>query len=177
MKKLSLPEIAIVTVLGAGFSPVAPATVASAVVCILLWFAPALLTWPWALLVIPVSLLGVWWSNRAIITFDPQSPGLFRALRRPNPKKEDPDQVVFDELVGQWITLLPVYSLLGFDRLLGFVCAFFVFRFFDIVKPLGIRSTQHLRGGWGVMVDDVIAGLYGALLLSIAFRVIPVLLP
>lgn len=172
MKKLSLPEIAIVTVLGTGFFPIAPATVASAVVCVILWFAPALLTWPWALLVIPVSLLGVWWSDRAIATFDLQSPGRFQALRRPNPKKEDPDQVVFDELAGQWITLLAVPH-----TLLGFVCAFFVFRFFDIVKPLGIRSTQHLRGGWGVMVDDVIAGLYGALILSIAFRVIPVLFP
>ncbi|MBU0508110.1 phosphatidylglycerophosphatase A [bacterium] len=170
MSKLTWPEIVVVTVLGTGFSPVAPATVASAVTCVILWFIPALLRWPWALLVIPVTLLGVWWSQRAIITFDPQEPGRFRKLRRPSPKKEDPDQVVFDEFAGQWITLLAVPH-----TLLGFVLAFLVFRFLDIVKPLGIRATQRYKDGWGVMLDDVVAGVYGAVPLFLTFRIGPLL--
>jgi phosphatidylglycerophosphatase A len=46
---------------------------------------------------------------------------------------------------------------------------FLLFRFFDIVKPLGIRQVERLEGGWGIMLDDILAGVYGNLVLQIVF--------
>ncbi len=168
MSRISLPEIAVTTVLGSGFSPIAPATVASAVTCAIFWFIPAALRWPWFLLIIPLTFIGVWLSHRAIVAFDIVTDQRFKKLRRPNPKKDDPDQVVFDEFIGQWITLLAVPH-----TLVGFGIAFFVFRFFDIIKPLGVGSLQKAKGGWGVMLDDVLAGGWGAVLLLIVYKVLP----
>jgi phosphatidylglycerophosphatase A len=162
VSRLSWPETALVTVLGSGFSPIAPATVASAVTCVIFWFVPAALEWPWALLIIPAFLLGVWLSNRAIVKFEVNEDPRFKSLRRPNPKKDDPDQVTFDEFVGQWITLLAVPH-----HLVWFVAAFVVFRVFDILKPLGISACQKASAGWGVMLDDLLAGLWGVGLLLI----------
>jgi phosphatidylglycerophosphatase A len=95
----------------------------------------------------------------------------FTALRRPNPKKQDPDPVVFDEFIGQWITLFAVPH-----TILGYIAAFFVFRFFDILKPLGIGKTQKAPGGWGVMLDDVLAGIAGAIVFYVALKFWPGLL-
>ena len=61
---------------------------------------------------------------------------------------------MLDEIVGVWITML--YFPIDFWHL---VAAFFLFRFFDIFKPLGIRRLEQLPGGWGVMLDDVAAGI------------------
>jgi phosphatidylglycerophosphatase A len=146
----------VVTVLGTGFSPIAPATVASALTCIILWFTPALLRWPWFLLLIPLTWIGIKLSDRAIIAFEVVEHEKFAALRRPNPHKGDPDQVTFDEFIGQWITLIPATH-----SILMYALAFFVFRFFDIVKPLGIKKVQS-KNGFGVMIDDVLAGIAGA---------------
>jgi len=68
---------------------------------------------------------------------------------------KDPGRIVIDEMVGMWVVLLGLdfswtYILMGF----------FLFRFFDILKPLYINKLQNLPGGWGIMLDDVLAGLY-----------------
>jgi phosphatidylglycerophosphatase A len=172
VKKLSWPEVLATTVLGTGFSPIAPATVASAVTCVIFWFLPAATQWPWALLLIPVFFVSVWLSDRAIQGFDVSTDTRFARLRRPNPHKEDPDQVVIDEFVGQWIALLAVPH-----NVLMYSAAFVVFRILDIVKPLGIEASQKLKGGWGIVVDDVLAGIGSALLLLLASRLVTVLLP
>jgi phosphatidylglycerophosphatase A len=67
---------------------------------------------------------------------------------------EDPKQFVFDELVGVWVAMLfvPVYAT-------TLVASFVLFRVFDIWKPLGIRSFERYGRGWGVMLDDVAAGV------------------
>jgi phosphatidylglycerophosphatase A len=171
-RRLSLPEVLAVTVLGTGFSPIAPATVASAATCIILWFIPAALRWPWALLLVPVTLLGIWLSTRAIEGFEVLTDTRFQKLRRPNPHKEDPDQVVIDEFVGQWIALLAAAH-----NILGFAAAFIAFRVLDIVKPFGIGATQKLKGGWGIMIDDVLAGIGSAILLLVASWLTTLLLP
>ncbi len=162
MKKISLPEEAITTVLWSGYFPIAPATVASAVTCAIIWFIPLpYLHSLWGMMaIIPATLIGVWLSNRYIAGFEVEQNHKFAKLRRPNPEKHDPDPVVFDEFVGQWITLLVVPH-----TVIAYIVAFFVFRFFDIFKPLGIGKTQKLPGGWGVMIDDVLAGIAGAALL------------
>ena len=79
-------------------------------------------------------------------------------------KKTDPSLVVIDEWVGQWITLLPLVYLGRYDFFL-LILGLVFFRFFDIKKPLGIYQLQELPSGWGIMADDVLAGLYGAILL------------
>ena len=190
MTKLNPLESAVVTVLGTGYSPVAPATVASAAVCAAIWFVPALLTWPWFLLVIPLTWWGALLSRKAMDAFDVVTSGQVAALRRPNPHQGDPDQVVFDELNGQWITLIAAYHTIA-----GYAVAFVAFRGFDILKPLGIRwfetIGQRPRGpsgpktglqddkwkGWGVMLDDVVAGIYGAIALRILHRALAPFLP
>lgn len=171
MSKLSWPETAAVTLFGSGFSPIAPATVASAVTCVIFWFLPWALKWPWALLLIPVFFYSVWLSNKAISAFDVSSDPRFAKLRRPNPHKEDPDQVVIDEFVGQWITLLAAPH-----TIIGFFGAFIAFRLLDIVKPLGIDKTQAANGGWGIMLDDVLAGIGSALLIWLASYLVTSLL-
>jgi phosphatidylglycerophosphatase A len=75
---------------------------------------------------------------------------------------KDSYRVVIDEVAGMWISLLfvPITSL---RLLVGLV----FFRFFDIVKPLYIRRAEKLPGGVGVMMDDVLAGVYANILLQI----------
>jgi phosphatidylglycerophosphatase A len=68
---------------------------------------------------------------------------------------------VIDELVGQWIALLFAPHRIGV-----FVAAFFLFRLFDIWKPLGAHEAQALPGGWGVVADDAIAGATTLLVLQ-----------
>ena len=75
---------------------------------------------------------------------------------------KDHGRVVIDEVAGMCITLLFVPVTLKFV-LIGLV----LFRFFDIVKPLGIRQLEKLPGGWGVMADDVLAGIYANVVLQI----------
>ena len=76
---------------------------------------------------------------------------------------EDPSRVVIDEMVGVWIPLLVVPA----GGWWYVVAAFVLFRFFDIVKPLGVRRMERFRGGVGIMMDDILAGVYSAILLGI----------
>jgi phosphatidylglycerophosphatase A len=74
----------------------------------------------------------------------------------------DPSPVVVDEMVGYWIAMLALPR--GWAVA---VAGFFLFRFFDIFKPFPIRRAEDLPFGWGIMADDVIAGLYTHLLLRL----------
>ena len=67
-----------------------------------------------------------------------------------------------DETVGQWISLLPVVPLCPWWEI---IVSLALFRFFDIVKPLGIRSMERLPRGYGMMADDILAGIYSAAIL------------
>lgn len=79
---------------------------------------------------------------------------------------QDPSQVIIDEVAGMWLTLLFIPPILSL-WIIGFV----LFRLFDILKPTPIREVENLKGGVGVMMDDLIAGLYALLLLTV-FHVI-----
>ncbi|MCW5980577.1 MAG: phosphatidylglycerophosphatase A [Bryobacteraceae bacterium] len=80
--------------------------------------------------------------------------------------KDDPSIVVVDEVIGQWIALAGV-SHYSWKTWLG---AFVLFRLFDIWKPAPVRQLENLRGGVGIVADDVMAGIYAALALHIAGR-------
>jgi phosphatidylglycerophosphatase A len=79
---------------------------------------------------------------------------------------EDPQFVVVDEVIGQWIALAGASSL----NWKSFLAAFALFRLFDIWKPPPVRQLESLPGGWGINLDDVMAGVYAALVLWAAAR-------
>ena len=138
--------IVIATVGGAGWSPVAPGTVGSAVALGLIWFVPGDRLGLVVFFVV-VTVVGVWAADRA--------------ERRLGGK--DPGAIVIDEVAGMTL------SVMFFPRTPAVLLAGFVlFRIFDVVKPPPARGSQKLSGGVGVMVDDLIAGLYAAAVLALA---------
>jgi phosphatidylglycerophosphatase A len=84
-------------------------------------------------------------------------------------QKKDDQRIVIDEIIGFQITMIPVAI-----NVPGICAGFVLFRIFDILKPFPIRYLQRLPGGWGIVVDDVVAGIYaGAVLwLLIYWRII-----
>lgn len=152
MKNPPFLPVMIGTGFGSGFSPFAPGT-AGALVATLLWFgfawliSAASLLWLTVALVLLFTVAGVWAANRLEPFWG-----------------EDPSRVVVDEMVGVWITLLAAPA-----GHVGYALAAFVlFRLFDIFKPLGIRRMESLPGGVGVMMDDILAGVYGFVVLIAA---------
>ncbi|MBN1362452.1 MAG: phosphatidylglycerophosphatase A [Sedimentisphaerales bacterium] len=89
--------------------------------------------------------------------------------------KADPGEVVVDEVAGQAVTFLPLGPLLSADLSLGqggllALLGFLLFRAFDIVKPWPIRKLESLPAGWGVLADDLLAGVFAAVVLGIAAK-------
>ena len=93
--------------------------------------------------------------------------------------KEDPSEIVLDEFVAQPLVFMgiqwasPVH-LFDTRSLLVLVCGFALFRFFDILKPLGIGRLQSIPGGTGVVADDIAAALAAGLLLWWIFGTLPI---
>jgi len=156
-----LPRL-IATTFGAGYWPWGPGT-AGAIVGLLAWMPLVLIPSPAAVaavtagLIVLFTILGVWSATVAERHWGP-----------------DPSRVVMDETVGQWITMLPlaVYATgpgaLACGRLwIAAAISLALFRFFDIVKPLGVRRMEALPSGYGVMADDILAGIYGGALMLI----------
>jgi phosphatidylglycerophosphatase A len=79
-------------------------------------------------------------------------------------KSKDPQIVVIDEVVGQWMTYAGAVTLNWKSWLLGFL----LFRAFDMTKPPPVRQLENLRGGAGIVLDDAMAGVYAALVLFAA---------
>jgi phosphatidylglycerophosphatase A len=87
----------------------------------------------------------------------------------------DPSIVVIDEIVGMWVTLVALPK-----SVIAYLLAFFVFRTMDIMKPEPARQLERIPDGWGIMFDDVIAGIYANLathaVLFVVGRIAPTLL-
>jgi len=81
--------------------------------------------------------------------------------------KKDPGKVVIDEVAGQFIALIPVPFVLGTAWWTA-ILAFILFRFFDIVKPYPARRLESLEAGLGIMADDIVAGVYAAIVVALA---------
>lgn len=77
--------------------------------------------------------------------------------------RKDPGHVIIDEVMGQMVTLV-VSPRAGWKWLLG---AYLLFRVFDVIKPFPARRLERLRGGWGIMLDDLAAGFWALAALSI----------
>ena len=78
--------------------------------------------------------------------------------------RKDPGKIVVDEVAGQLIALVPL--LFAGWSIKMVIISFILFRFFDIVKPYPANKLQELRGGMGVMFDDLVAGAYAALIVT-----------
>lgn len=143
---------------GTGFVPGAPGTV-GAFLALAIWYVIYLFVSSSALLWITIGLIVVTtvvgaWTSKVMEKY----------------WGEDPRTVVIDEFVGTWIPLL-VAAVPG-NKLTTAILAFFgfaLFRIIDITKPLGCRKMERFGNGWGVMLDDVLAGTY-ALLIMLAVR-------
>lgn len=87
----------------------------------------------------------------------------------------DAGEIVIDEVAGQWLALIPLYFFPATFWTFGI--AFALFRLFDVWKPWPIGPLdRHVSGGWGVMVDDIVAGIMAAVGLSLIlyFKLLPV---
>jgi phosphatidylglycerophosphatase A len=135
---------------GSGLAPVAPGTFGT-LAAIPPYLLLAQLTWPWyAMVVVLAFLLGIYLCERA----------------SKNLGVHDHGGIVWDEFVGLWITLFMVPPE-WYWILLGFV----LFRIFDILKPFPIKwLDKQVKGGFGIMIDDVIAGLFAWVILIIIVR-------
>jgi phosphatidylglycerophosphatase A len=138
---------------GSGLSPVAPGT-AGSLAALLPWLALRELPWPAYFAVLALAFaLGVWACGRVV-----------RVLRI-----DDPGVAVWDEFVGQWIALAPLLWL--HSKWWWIAAGFILFRLFDIVKPWPVSwADRRLDGGLGVMLDDVLAGIYAAIALVLVMH-------
>ena len=149
---MNLLARAIATVFGSGRVPLAPGTFASFLAVLAYKYLLSGLSGPArAGTLAAIFLAGLWASGAHSAAL-----GL-----------KDPRPVVIDEVCGQWISLLFVPPAWGY--LAG---GFLLFRVFDVLKPFPIRRLESLPGGWGIMADDVLAGLYAAAVLRIAYLVL-----
>jgi len=132
---------------GAGRAPIVPGTVGTLAAVPLAVLAEHFLpAWGFLAAALGIAILGVWASGVAARVM---------AVR-------DPGQVVIDEVAGYFVTLLFLPAG-AWTLLLGFI----LFRAMDIIKPQPARWAEGLPGGWGIVADDLIAGVYANLALRL----------
>jgi len=145
---------AIATIFGIGYLRPAPGTWGSLfalILAILLVKIFGIIGFVFALL--SISAFG-WWATSVYLK---------------QIKTKDPSEVVIDELVGQWIAVLPIvisafyFKLEPFDLWPGWISSFLFFRIFDILKPSLIGWADEKKGALGVMLDDIFAGIAAAI--------------
>jgi phosphatidylglycerophosphatase A len=143
----------IATGAGLGYIPPAPGTMGAlggwAIATALLQWSSYPYTWL-IILILTFGLLGVWASASVEAVWG-----------------KDPSKVVIDEIIGIWISMLFLPP--GWIAL---IAAFILFRVFDIYKPLYIKKAEQLKGGWGIMADDAMAGIYTNICIQLAYIVL-----
>lgn len=129
-----------------GFIGIAPATMASAVMGVILLSLSPWMTWPILLLL----SLGLLFAGKVL------GRKVEQILNDP-----DPRPFVLDECLGMTLSLVFVPL-----TVVNTIIAFLLFRFFDVVKPYPCRRLEKVPHGWGIVLDDMVAGLYASLLLA-----------
>jgi phosphatidylglycerophosphatase A len=130
-----------------GYAPFAPGTVGSLLGLFLYWIIPKSDSIFSIFGIILLFIIGAWAATK-----------VERQAGR------DASIIVIDEIVGMWITLI------FFEKSFKWLAVGFVlFRFFDIIKLYPAKLSEQLPNGWGVMMDDVVAGIYSALALRLVF--------
>jgi len=131
-----------------GYLPYAPGTYGSVLACILLYFFSSVFTHPLFVLIFTVVSLIV--------------------LNSLTLEVSDPGYIIIDEVAGMFIAMAG-QGVTFLSLLAGFV----LFRFFDIVKPYPIRRVEALPKGYGILADDIVAGVFANLLLILGRRMLP----
>jgi len=132
---------------GVGYSPVAPGTLGTLIAIPVYYFLSEIPSPLYEITLIGFFFLSVWVSENAERLFG----------------KKDDQRIVIDEIIGFLITMLWVPKTIRFVMI-----GFFLFRFFDILKPFPIRHVEkRFKGGFGVVLDDVAAGVYSNIILQI----------
>lgn len=153
MKPGALPRM-IGTVMGAGYIRPAPGTWGSLIALPWAWLLHVVGGMPLLVLAIVAAFLTGWWATSKMTA---------------GSTDHDPSEIVIDEVVGQWIALLPLSIAswrMGLDITVmwpGWIAAFVLFRLFDIWKPLLVGWADRRGDPLGVMLDDVIAGIFAAI--------------
>lgn len=155
---LKAPRILLATWFGSGYAPKAPGTMGSLAALPVGWIIAVAGGWEGlfaaALL---VTFVGVWAANGYMAESG----------------SHDPGPVVIDEVAGQWLAMVPAAAL-GMAGVPGITLAFGLFRLFDILKPWPISwADRHVGGGFGVMLDDVLAGVAAGLVWMAIYRWVP----
>ncbi|MDX2087749.1 MAG: phosphatidylglycerophosphatase A [Kofleriaceae bacterium] len=133
---------ALATAFGAGYSPIGPGTCGTAVTVPMAWALAGLPLWQYVLVLMGVTGVAVWAAARADHAWGTHDSG----------------RIVIDEVAGYLVTM----TLVDRGHWIPLVVGFVVFRAFDIIKPPPVRwLDQNLPGGWGVVLDDVAAGVMG----------------
>ena len=146
--------------LGLGWLPVAPGTWASllpaAVFGLLCYFGvSAVVVWIiLCLIAVDAATICVWFSPAVVAELG----------------NEDPREIVVDEVAGQALAYLGAYAVGGREILVMAAVGFGAFRLFDIFKPWPCRQLEKLPAGWGILADDLMAGVYAAAVLQICAR-------
>ncbi|XVJ66368.1 MAG: phosphatidylglycerophosphatase A [Lacibacter sp.] len=136
---------AIATVCGIGYIKKGAGTAASVAFCFAWYFIPALPLWVKLLSLVIILSLGVWSGNKMEKIWG-----------------KDSNKIVIDEVAGMMLVLIFIPT-----KQIFILVALVLFRFFDIAKPFGIKKAELLPGGWGVMADDVVAGIYSLIIIRI----------
>ncbi|HLK20367.1 MAG TPA: phosphatidylglycerophosphatase A [Bryobacteraceae bacterium] len=136
------------TFFGCGYAPAGPGTVGSLAALAIALAIPNRL---WLITLSIVLLLPGIWAAGKVALYE---------------SRKDPQIVVIDEVLGQWITLAGA-SVFNWK---SYLAALLFFRLFDIWKPPPVRQLEALPGGTGIVMDDVMAGLYGALAIFVLDR-------
>ena len=139
--------ILLATGFGVGYSPIAPGTLGTLVAIPIYYFLSGIPSPLYEITLVGFFFLSVWVSENAERFF----------------AKKDDQRIVIDEIMGFLITMLWIPKTVPF-----IIIGFFLFRFFDILKPFPIRRLEkELKGGYGVVLDDVLAGIYGNIILHV----------
>ncbi len=131
---------------GVGYSPIAPGTLGTLITIPIYYFLSEIPSPIYEITLVGFFFLAVWVSEKT------------EAITG---KKDDP-RIVIDEIIGFLISMLWVPKTIRF-----IIIGFILFRFFDILKPFPIRRLEKVKGGYGVVLDDVMAGVYANIILHI----------
>ena len=136
------------TLFGIGFIPPAPGTFGS-LFAILIWY-------------VFIDLFSIFYFI-ALFLFVLSVSFYLTDIYLDNYKKKDPSEVIVDEFLGQSIPLLFIVNFNIYEVLIAFV----TFRFFDIYKIYPINKIEDLKGSYGVILDDIVAGIYSLIILML----------
>ena len=145
------------TGLGLGYFPKAPGTVGSLAPAIVFWLIPEISTVPFLLFCVFIFVIGVITSSITEKEFQKKTG---------DSTLHDPGIIVIDEIAGMLVALIALPK-----TLVIVIAAFILFRVFDIFKPFPVKNAQKLPAGWGIMADDVVAGVLSNVVLQICLLI------